>query len=371
MKINKLGVGIIGASTDGTWGGLAHIPALLSLPEFQIAAVSTTRQESANETAKRFGIPHAFTDPFELAAHPDVDLVTIAVKVPEHNKLVQIALEAGKSVYCEFPLGRTSDEAIGLLQKAEEKGVRHFVGLQSRANPALRYLKDLIASGYIGEVHAVHCNYALPLFPSRSKQINRSRAYLLDKANGANHLTIAAGHLLDGITYLFGPFSEVSAILRTQSNRIQVVETGEIVQATSPDHVVINGILKSGAIMSTQIRNAHIGSLAIEINGTEGDLVLQSKENFMFQIDSFALKGVQSNKVLEDLTVPLQYNLQPSSLKPGPAFNVAGLYKQIYSDLQQNTHLAPDFHTALAAHKLIDAVRKAADTGIRQKTELY
>lgn len=369
MKTSKLGVGIIGASTNGTWGGLAHIPALLSLPEFQVAAVSTTRQESANETAKHFGIPHAFTDPYELAAHSDVDLVTIAVKVPEHNKLVQIALEAGKSVYCEFPLGRTSDEAIGLLQKAEEKGVRHFVGLQSRANPALRYLKDLIASGYIGEVRAVHCNYALPLFPSRSKRINRSRIYLLDKANGANHLTIAAGHFLDGITYLFGSFSEVSAILETQSNRIQVVETGEIVQATSPDHVVINAILKSGAIMSSQIRNAHIGSLAIEINGTEGDLVLQSNENFMFQIDTFTVKGAQSNNVLVELPVPTQYIVQPSHLKAGPAYNVAGLYRQIYCDLQENGHLAPDFRTALAAHKLIDAVRKAAETGTKQKTE--
>ncbi|MCH5583676.1 Gfo/Idh/MocA family oxidoreductase [Shimazuella sp. AN120528] len=366
MKKNKVRVGIIGASLDGTWGGLVHIPALLSLPEYEITAVSTTRKESANKTAQHFGIPHAFTDPYELASHPDVDLVTITVKVPEHSKLVQIALDAGKSVYCEFPLGRTLDETVDLIQKAEEKGVRHFVGLQSRANPAIRYLKDLIADQHIGKILAVHCNYALPLFPSRSKQVNQSRTYLLNKLNGANHLTITAGHLLDGLTYLFGSFSEISSILETQSNRIQVVETGEFVHADAPDHVVINGKFENGAIMSTQIRNTHVGNLTIEINGTEGDLVLQSNENFMFQIDSFTVKGTKNNK-FEELPVPPSYFVQPTELKSGPAYNVAGLYRMIYHDLQENTHLAPNFHTALSVHKLINVIQKAADTGKSQK----
>ncbi|AHV95301.1 Gfo/Idh/MocA family protein [Paenibacillus sabinae] len=370
MKINKRGVGVIGANMNGSWGALAHLPALLALPEFQAAAVCTTRQDSADETAKHFGIPHAFTDPYELAIHPDVDLVTIAVKVPEHKKLVQTALQVGKSVLCEFPLGRSSAEAADLLHASEEKGVRHFAGLQSRANPAVRYLKDLIAEGYIGEIRAVHCSYALPLFPSRSKQIPQSRVYLLDKTNGANHLTIAAGHLLDGLTYLLGPFSEVSAVLETQAERIPTIETGEVVQATSPDHVVIIGKLAGGAIMNTHIRNTHIGHFSIEINGTEGDLILQSNENFMFQIDSFTLKGAQpGNKAFGDLPIPPQYILQPSGLPAGPAFNLAGLYREIYSDLENNSRLAPDFHTALAAHTLIDAVQRAADTGTRQSTE--
>ena len=52
--------GIIGASPNGGWGSMGHIPALQALPNFEVTAVSTTRQESANETSKRFGIPHAF-----------------------------------------------------------------------------------------------------------------------------------------------------------------------------------------------------------------------------------------------------------------------------------------------------------------------
>jgi predicted dehydrogenase len=50
----------------------------------EITAVCTTRQESADATAKHFGIPLAFSDPEKLARHPEVDLVTVCVKVPDH-----------------------------------------------------------------------------------------------------------------------------------------------------------------------------------------------------------------------------------------------------------------------------------------------
>ena len=64
------------------------------------------RQESAEVAARHYGVPLAFSDPAELARHPDVDLVTVSVKVPDHYQPVMAAIEAGKHVYCEWPLGR-------------------------------------------------------------------------------------------------------------------------------------------------------------------------------------------------------------------------------------------------------------------------
>ena len=74
MATEKIRVGIIGANVRNGWGRDAHIPALRALPEFEITAVSTSRQETADETAKHFGIPHAFADPYKMVQHPDVDL---------------------------------------------------------------------------------------------------------------------------------------------------------------------------------------------------------------------------------------------------------------------------------------------------------
>ena len=81
MAKEKIRVGIIGANVRYGWGSSAHIPALKALPEFQITAVCTSRQETADETAKHFGIPHAFADPATMVNHRDVDLVSICVRV--------------------------------------------------------------------------------------------------------------------------------------------------------------------------------------------------------------------------------------------------------------------------------------------------
>jgi predicted dehydrogenase len=66
----KIGVGIVGVSPDRGFASIAHIPALKSLPDFEITAVCTTRQESAEAAARHFRVPLAFSDAAKLAQHP-------------------------------------------------------------------------------------------------------------------------------------------------------------------------------------------------------------------------------------------------------------------------------------------------------------
>ena len=87
MATEKIRVGIIGANVRYGWERDTHIPALSALPEFEITAICTSRHETADETAKHFGIPHAFADPCKMVQHPDVDLVSICVRVPFHHQL--------------------------------------------------------------------------------------------------------------------------------------------------------------------------------------------------------------------------------------------------------------------------------------------
>src|SRR6476661_7826321 len=62
------------------------------------------------------------------------------------------AIDAGKHVYCEWPLGRNTAEAQEMLEAAEGKGVRHAVGLQGQWSPTINYVKDLVADGYVEKV---------------------------------------------------------------------------------------------------------------------------------------------------------------------------------------------------------------------------
>src|ERR1700716_4410169 len=177
---SKIRVGIIGVSPQRGFASIAHIPALQALPEFEISAVCTPRQDSADAAARHFGVPLAFCDPEKLAQHPDVDLVTVSVKVPDHRRPVMAAIDAGKHVYCEWPLGRDTDEAVRMLDAAKRRGIRHAVGLQGQMSPAINYAKELIATGYVGRVLTATM---IGCAPNWGAAIDR--AYQADRANGA------------------------------------------------------------------------------------------------------------------------------------------------------------------------------------------
>src|ERR1700757_4661451 len=115
LNRNKFRVGIVGANPSRGFASIAHIPALHALPDFEITAVCTTRQDTADAAARHYGVPLAFSDAEKLAQHRDVDLVTVSVKVPDHYLPVMAAIEAGKHVYCEWPLGRNTEEAVRML----------------------------------------------------------------------------------------------------------------------------------------------------------------------------------------------------------------------------------------------------------------
>ena len=99
-------VGIVGANATRAWAHDAHLPALRRLPQFRIVAVSARTQDLAEEARVTFGAERAFGDSLALVCDPEIDIVAVTVKVPEHRAIVLAALAAGKHVYCEWPLGQ-------------------------------------------------------------------------------------------------------------------------------------------------------------------------------------------------------------------------------------------------------------------------
>jgi predicted dehydrogenase len=129
MVQKRFGVGIIGLQPGTSWAAVAHVPVLRVLTEdFRIIGVSNTSQESAEKAAATMEIERAFADVAELVAEPEVDVVTVTVKVPHHFKIVKAAIEDGKHVYCEWPRkqprrsGRTCPAGWG---KRRPRGCRH------------------------------------------------------------------------------------------------------------------------------------------------------------------------------------------------------------------------------------------------------
>ena len=120
---DKIRLGVIGANIHRGWAVRSHLPALVASPEFELTAVCTTRMESAEESQKMFGAKLAFDDYREMLAHPDIDAVAVVLRVPAHYEPTMAALNAGKHVYTEWPLGRTTTEAQEMADLARSKGV--------------------------------------------------------------------------------------------------------------------------------------------------------------------------------------------------------------------------------------------------------
>ena len=155
MMADTIRTGIVGATvTQGGsgWGANAHVPALHLLPDYELQAVCTAHEDTAQASKAQFDAVYAFHDIDAMAQHPEIDLVVVCVRVPGHKHLVMAGLHANKAVFCEWPLGATLAEAQEMATFAKEHGLKTIVGLQARSDPTLMYARDLIHAGYIGDV---------------------------------------------------------------------------------------------------------------------------------------------------------------------------------------------------------------------------
>src|SRR5215813_15050016 len=155
---DSLRLGFIGANVRATWPAQSHFPALLASSDVCSSDLCTTRRETAEAARQAFGAKLAFTDFREMVVSKEIDAVAVVVRVPAHYEPTRAAIEAGKHVYTEWPLARTTAEAEELAALARAKGVQTACGLQSRVSPALLYMKELIAAGFVGEVLSCHAD---------------------------------------------------------------------------------------------------------------------------------------------------------------------------------------------------------------------
>src|SRR5881275_2224781 len=158
---DKIRVGIVGATvTQGGsgWGANAHVPALKALPGYELKAVCTSHEDTAKASAAAFGAERGFHRFSDMAAHPEVDLIVVCVRVPGHRELVLAGLQAGKPVFCEWPLGANLAEAEEMAGLARRRSLKTIVGLQARSDPTILYARDLIKEGHIGEVLTANLN---------------------------------------------------------------------------------------------------------------------------------------------------------------------------------------------------------------------
>jgi len=360
---DKIRLGFVGANVNSGWSTQSHYPALMASPDVEMTAVCTSRPESAEEAKKAFGSKLAFHDFREMVKSPEIDAVVVVVRVPLHYEPTKAAIEAGKHVYTEWPLGRTTAEAEELAALAKAKGVQTAVGLQSRVSPALLYIKELIEEGYVGEV--LTCQ--VTTMRSSALESPSSRNWNLDASQGANTLTIANGHVIDALRMVLGNFSRVACMVTTQVPKIYETDTQKFVDATAPDNVRVSGQLERGAAVSV-----HVGAVPwagsgfrMEIFGREGTIIttgsVSSQRGEMLRV-----QGAQKSQELQDLTIPDRFSFVPDDFPKGDPFNVGQMYALFAEAIRTGKNRLPTFDDAVELHRFLDTIQLASDTGQEQ-----
>jgi len=364
---SPLRVGLIGA--NGRWGPRAHVPALQALPQTELYAVCTAHADTAQAAADKYGVQRAYSDDKTMDADPQVEAALVAVRVPAHYALARNALEAGKHVYCEWPLGANTKEAEELAALARKMKVQTMVGLQRRASPAHMHLRELVNDGYVGKVLSVN----MTMMGSGVQTRTADRTWQRDVSLGANTLTISFGHAIDALCMAVGELTEVSAIISTQVPQWLESDTKKYVDVTSPDNVMIQGRLESGGIVNAYVGiHPHHGSgYRLEIYGKEGTLAMIGGGDAGEEAIRTIMGGRKDDKTLNALPIPERLKWVPQAVRnAGAGYDVGQMWVKFAEAIRTGTRVEPDFDFAVRRHRMLDAIVRASATGQRQKVVL-
>ena len=125
-------------------------PDTKEIPRFEVVAICDTQINLARDTGEEFKISFVTDDYTQVLARKDIDIIDVCTPSHTHFKLTMDALAAGKHVLCEKPVGYDFHDTLIARDFAKSKGLKTKVGFTFRYSPAMRYMKELINSGYIG-----------------------------------------------------------------------------------------------------------------------------------------------------------------------------------------------------------------------------
>ena len=135
-------------------GGIAQTVTadMLKVGGVTVLAVSSRDVTRAQAFADRFGIERAYGDYRELLADPDVEVVYVATPHGQHREVTLAALDAGKHVLCEKPIGLSVAQAEEMVERAREKGLFLMEAMWTPFHSVIRKVHDAVPGGRRVEV---------------------------------------------------------------------------------------------------------------------------------------------------------------------------------------------------------------------------
>lgn len=273
MSAATAGVGVIGAGNIAT----QYLTTLLRCPDVAVRAIADADPDRARDLAARHGIAALGVD--ELLARDDIEVVLNLTHPAAHAEVGHRILAAGKHVWSEKPIATDHDAAAGLLAAAERAGLRVACAPDTVLGAGIQTALRAIARGDIGEPLTATTMVHLP----GPESWHPSPEFLY--APGAGPLFDLGPYDVTTLVLALGPATRVHAVSST-ARATRTIGSGPHAGRTFPvqvptHHAALIEFADGRSAQSTfSFQHALPRSGFVEVNGTEGTLVLPDPNRF-------------------------------------------------------------------------------------------
>ena len=299
----KLNIGLIGTR----FMGKAHSYAWQNAQRFfdvsytpVLKAVSAQDAKATEVFADNWGFESFETDWRKIVDNPGIDVIDVCTPTASHHEIVMAAAAAGKHIYCEKPCALSSEQSKEMAEAADKAGVVHYLNHNYRRVPAVKFAKQLIDEGKIGDVYHWRGAYLQdwimdPNFPL-TWQLRK------ETAGAGPHFDLNS-HSVDLARYLLGEIDSVTAILKTFTKQrplpaadATAFKSGESKESENVGEVTVD----DASFMLANFKNGALGSFEasrfaggrknynyFEVYGSKGSLTFNLEQMNELEYCSF------------------------------------------------------------------------------------
>jgi predicted dehydrogenase len=279
IRIGLVGAGFMGHTHAAAYRGVSSIFGEEVVPE--LVAVADVVEGNAKKLAETFGFKRWTKDWKAVVRDNEVDLVDITTPNASHCPIAVAAAENKKDIYCEKPLAMNAKEAEDTTRVVETAGVITSVGFNYVRNPIQAYVKELIASGELGNIVNFRGTFDQDFYNDPDQ---KHEWRMLKSASASGALGDLASHTLSLSQFLVGDIGEVCGMTKIivnecpdphDSKKMLPVENDDIAQFM---FTYREGAL--GTIFANRLATGHKMSLGYEIQMANGCIVYnQERQN--------------------------------------------------------------------------------------------